>query len=94
MQPKKTVWDQGDRDHAMSLPSKFFFDPGIFADEKQAIFFKSWHVVGHVNEFKEPGSYVTQDIFEQSVIVIGGRDGQIRAFHNVCQHRGNRLISE
>nr|WP_298688523.1 aromatic ring-hydroxylating dioxygenase subunit alpha [uncultured Dongia sp.] len=90
---KKTTWDQADRDLGKTMPSRFFFDPAVFEEEKCQIFFKAWHVVGHVNEFREPGSFVTQDIFEQSVIVISGRDGEVRAFHNVCQHRGNRLIS-
>lgn len=94
MPTKKAIWDQADRDQGRTLPSRFFFDPGIFEEEKREIFFKAWHVVGHVNEFREPGSFITQDIFEQSVIVIRSRDGQIRAFHNACQHRGNRLLSE
>lgn len=94
MLTKKEAWDYSDADRVYSLPSKFFYDRGVFEDEKRAIFFKSWHVVGHVNEFSEPGAFIIQEIFEQSVIVVGGRDGRIRAFHNACQHRGNRLIEE
>lgn len=94
MQTKKTSWDQSDQKLGKTMPSSFFFDPGVFQEEKREIFFKSWHCIGHVNEFKEPGTYLTQDIFEQSVVVVSGRDGQIRAFHNVCQHRGNRLLTE
>jgi choline monooxygenase len=48
--------------------------------------------VAHVNDLKKPGDFVTHDILEQSVIVTKGKDSEIRAFHNVCQHRGNRLI--
>ena len=75
-----------------SLPARYFYDEKVFQQEKSKIFFKSWHLVAHVNELREPGSFVTHDIFEQSVIVVPGRDGVIRAFHNVCQHRGNRLV--
>ena len=55
---------------------------------------KSWHLVGHVNEFNEPGKYIVQDIFEQSVVVTTDKSGDIHAWHNVCRHRGNRLMTE
>ncbi len=85
-------WSAADREAGYSLPPRFFYDAGVFEREKADIFFKSWHFVGHRNELREPGSYLTLEIFEQSVIVVAGRDGLIRAFHNVCQHRGNRLV--
>lgn len=94
MLAKKTSWDNGNAEKAYSLPSRFFYDPQIFAAEKQGIFLKSWHVVGHESEIAEPGQYLRQDIFEQSVIAVRGQDGKIRAFHNVCQHRGNRLFQD
>jgi phenylpropionate dioxygenase-like ring-hydroxylating dioxygenase large terminal subunit len=91
---KKTSWEIGDPETSYSLPSSFFFDPKVLEAERDAIFYKGWHVVGHVNELSEPGAFLTQDIFDQSVIVTRGRDGEVRAFHNVCQHRGNRLLQE
>jgi len=87
-------WDHSDPTTGHSMPAAYFYDAQVFEDEKQNIFMKCWHVVGHVNEFKEPGSYIVQDIFEQSVLVMSHKDGQIRAFHNACRHRGNRLLSE
>lgn len=92
--PKDLAWDYSDPTTGVSLPAAYFYDRQVFEDEKHGIFFKCWHVVGHVNEFREPGSFIRQDIFEQSVIVVAGRDGEIRAFHNACQHRGNRLVNE
>jgi carnitine monooxygenase subunit len=85
-------WSDADQEAGYSLPPQFFYDAAVFQEEKTKIFFKSWHLVAHVNELKDPGSYVTHEIFEQSILIVAGRDGQIRAFHNVCQHRGNRLI--
>ena len=85
-------WSVEDQAAGYSLPARFFYDEEVFQREKANIFFRSWHLVAHANELKEPGSYVTHDIFEQSVLVVAGRDGQLRAFHNVCQHRGNRLV--
>jgi len=87
-------WDSEGRDQFLTPPARFFFDPDVFAAEKKNIFFKSWHVVGHKNELREPGQFLTQEIFDQSVIVIADNNGDIGAFHNVCQHRGNRLMEE
>jgi carnitine monooxygenase subunit len=91
---KTLTWDSGDPARAHTLPSRYFYDAGVFAAERDRIFYKAWHAVGHVNELKEPGAFLTQEIFDQSVILICGRDGEVRAFHNVCQHRGNRLRQE
>ena len=88
------TWDYSDPATGLSLPATYFFDKGVFDAEKQAIFMRCWHLVGHVNEFRDPGSYVCQDIFEQSVIVLADQQGQIHALHNACQHRGNRLIND
>jgi phenylpropionate dioxygenase-like ring-hydroxylating dioxygenase large terminal subunit len=85
-------WSQEDQEAGYALPARFFYEEAVFAREKTNIFFKSWHLVGHVSELREPGAFVTHEIFEQSILVVAGRDGQIRAFHNVCQHRGNRLV--
>ena len=92
MNVENVGWSAHDQHGGYSLPSRYFYDPGVFDREKARIFLKSWHLVAHLNELREPGSFVTRDIFEQSVIVIAGRAGEIRAFHNVCQHRGNRLV--
>jgi len=85
-------WSVADQEAGLAMPARYFYDAQVFEAEKARIFMKSWHLVGHLNELREPGSFVTHDIFEQSVIVVAGRDGVIRAFHNVCQHRGNRLV--
>ncbi|HLY51434.1 MAG TPA: Rieske (2Fe-2S) protein, partial [Steroidobacteraceae bacterium] len=92
LQAQTAPWSAEDQEAGYSLPARYFYDEEVFRHEKSKIFFKSWHLVAHVNELRTPGSFVTHDIFEQSVIVIAGRDGELRAFHNVCQHRGNRLL--
>lgn len=92
MNSDKPVWSVEDQEAGYSLPPRFFYDEEVYRQEKSKIFFKSWHLVAHVNELREPGAFVTHEIFEQSVIVVAGHSGEIRAFHNVCQHRGNRLV--
>lgn len=86
-------WIDQDPELAMTLPSKYFYDEAIFNLEKDRIFMNAWHVIGHKNEISKPGDYVVCDLFEQSVIITHGKDGKIRGFHNVCQHRGNRLVA-
>ena len=94
MMEKKTSWEIGDPAHAYTLPARFFYDPDVYRLERDAIFYKAWHVVAHQTELATTGAFVTLDIFDQSVIAVRGDDGEVRAFHNVCQHRGNRLLSE
>ncbi|AOE86973.1 aromatic ring-hydroxylating oxygenase subunit alpha [Pseudomonas sp. TCU-HL1] len=85
-------WDQQDPETAFTLPSRYFFDESLFKAERDRIFMHAWHVAGHKSEFHEPGQYVVVDLFDQSVVVARSMKGEIRAFHNVCQHRGNRLL--
>jgi carnitine monooxygenase subunit len=85
-------WSESEQAAGWSLPAPFFYDPSIFQQERLRIFFRSWHLVAHVNELRTPGDFVTHEILEQSVIVTRAKDGEIRAFHNACQHRGNRLL--
>jgi carnitine monooxygenase subunit len=92
MSVEEATWSVEDQAAGYTLPARFFYDEAVFQREKTHIFFKSWHLVGHVNELRDPGTFLTHDIFEQSIIVVAGRDGKLRAFHNVCQHRGNRLV--
>ena len=95
MIPQKTLdWNPGNPERAMSLPARYFYDEGVFREEREKIFYPAWHSVAHESEFEEVGSYVVTDIFDQSVIVMRGADGQLRAFHNACQHRGNRLLHD
>jgi phenylpropionate dioxygenase-like ring-hydroxylating dioxygenase large terminal subunit len=88
----KSDWSPADQQAGFGLPARYYYDRAVFEQEKSNIFLKSWHLVAHVNELRDSGSFVTFELFDQSVLVVRGRDGEIRAFHNVCQHRGNRLI--
>lgn len=78
------------------VPAKPYYDPAYFELERQAVFLKSWIHVGHVCELPEPGSFVRRDLefARASLLIVRGRDGQVRAFHNVCPHRGTQLVEE
>ncbi|MBT4908230.1 MAG: Rieske (2Fe-2S) protein, partial [Rhodospirillaceae bacterium] len=75
-----------------TLPSPWYFKPEVFEKEKEEIFFKSWRVVCHASELANPGDYATVDIHGQGVFALRGRDGNLRAFYNVCQHRAHELL--
>ncbi|MEE8144900.1 MAG: aromatic ring-hydroxylating dioxygenase subunit alpha [Kiloniellales bacterium] len=75
-----------------TLPGRFYYDPGIFADETAAIFHRSWQYAGHVSQLPEPGDYAVREIGDESVILLRDAAGELRGFYNVCQHRGHRLL--
>ena len=79
-------------DRSYTLPGRYYYDPDIFEREKHAIFYRSWLYAGHVCLLDAPGKYLVRDIGDQSVIIIRHGDGELRGFHNVCQHRAHRLL--
>ena len=79
-------------DDNVSLPAWIYHDPEFFAVEQEALFRTSWQVVCHLNDIPEPGDFHTFEFLGENVVVLRGRDGQVRAFHNVCRHRAARLL--
>jgi phenylpropionate dioxygenase-like ring-hydroxylating dioxygenase large terminal subunit len=76
----------------MSLPGWLYFDPEFFEAEKKAFLRAAPQVVCHEGEIAEPGEWRSLDYLGESVIAIRGDDGEVRAFANVCRHRGSRLL--
>src|SRR5262245_39822416 len=68
--------------------------PEFYELERDGIFRRAWLNVGRVEDLPRLGSYFTKEIHIAgvSVIVARGKDDEIRAFHNVCRHRGNKLV--
>ncbi len=89
--PPAGLFDENpERSH--TLPAAYYTDPAIFELEKEAVFYRSWQLVGHVSQVRETGDYFTCAIFDQKLFVIRGRDDVVRAFYNVCQHRAHKLL--
>ena len=82
-----------DPTQSFSLPARFYTDPEVLALEREQIFFRSWLFVGHVTDVREVGDYFTTQVFNQSVIIMRGADTRLRAFYNVCRHRGHELLA-
>jgi phenylpropionate dioxygenase-like ring-hydroxylating dioxygenase large terminal subunit len=76
----------------MSLPGWLYFDGEFFEAEKTAFLRAAPQVVCHESEIPEPGEWRSLEYLGESVFVIRGDDGAVRAFSNVCRHRGSRLV--
>ncbi len=73
--------------HALARP--FYTDPDIFEADLQAIWYRDWLFAIPACELEKPGAYVTHRVGAYRVILVRGADGEIRAFHNSCRHRGS-----
>ncbi|MFL6732734.1 MAG: aromatic ring-hydroxylating oxygenase subunit alpha, partial [Sphingomicrobium sp.] len=88
----KSVQPAPDKLDGMSLPGWLYFDPEFFEAEKTAFLRAAPQVVCHESEIAQPGEWRTLEYLGESIILIRGDDGDIRAFSNVCRHRGSRLV--
>lgn len=77
-----------------TLPGSCYTDPGIFAQEQEHIFETMWFCVARSSELAKPGAFKTVDVGRESILVTRSRDESIRAFFNVCRHRGAKLCTE
>ncbi|MFK7752231.1 MAG: aromatic ring-hydroxylating dioxygenase subunit alpha [Sedimentitalea sp.] len=75
-----------------SLAARYYTDPSVYAAETQGLLARTWQMAGHIGQLDKPGDYFTFEIAGESLFVIRGHDGEIRAFYNVCQHRAHQLV--
>jgi choline monooxygenase len=78
---------------SFTLPNEWYFTPSIYRAEHEAIFYRSWIYQGHRSELVKPGDYFVGQVADQSIFVIKDRNGDLRAFYNVCSHRAHPLLS-
>ena len=81
-----------DPDAGWTLPAWTYQDRDFFDAEVARVFRPSWQVVCHISDIPHHGDYHTLDYISESVIVVRDKDAQIRAFTNVCRHRGARIV--
>jgi glycine betaine catabolism A len=74
-----------------TLPTSWYLDAGAFQTEKERIFCREWIGVCREEELPNPGDSQVIDVLGESVLIVRNREGQLRAFYNVCRHRGSRL---
>lgn len=77
-----------------TLPSSWYRSEAVFALEKERIFCREWLCVGREEELAEPGSWRVLDLLGESLLLVRNREQRLRAFYNVCRHRGTRLCRD
>jgi phenylpropionate dioxygenase-like ring-hydroxylating dioxygenase large terminal subunit len=81
-------WDRS------GLPAWTYHSPALLELEKQELFRKHWQIAGHVSDVPKPGDFFTLDMVDERALIVRGDDGVVRAFHNLCRHRGSRITAE
>lgn len=77
-----------------TLPADVYRDPAVFAAEHERIFTRHWVNCGRARQIAEPGQHVMVQIGPESLILLRDHGGELRAFYNVCRHRGTRLCND
>ena len=77
-----------------TLEQPFYRDREIFRRDMARVVARTWLYVAHVSEVPEPGDFLLYAVGEESIILVRGADGTVRAFFNVCRHRGSRICLE
>jgi len=84
--PVPKDWDRS------GLPAWTYQSQALFALEREKLFLTHWQLAGHENDVIAPGDWLSFDLMGERAVVMRGRDGVLRAFHNLCRHRGARVV--
>ncbi len=76
------------------LPGWSYHSHALLDLEKEHVFRNHWQIVGHVSDVPSAGDYLAIDIVGERALVVRGKDGVVRAFHNLCRHRGSRVVAD
>ena len=76
---------------AFTLPARYYADPALFERERERFQRRLWVCIGRLEDLPDRGRYAVRDIAGDSVIVVNAGAGAVRAFYNVCRHRGTQL---
>jgi len=76
------------------MPRERYTSPHLLVEEMERIFARHWNCVGRVSRLASAGDYVVRDVAGESLIILRDRGGELRAFFNVCRHRGTRICRE
>ena len=77
-----------------TLPGRYYTDEGIFREEMERFYFGMWVCAGRNEQIAAKGQYFPVEVAGESVIVTRDGSGEVRAFYNVCRHRGTRMCVE
>lgn len=77
-----------------TLPAAYYTDPAMFLRERDRFFADMWVAVARTEDIAAPGDFVVREVAGESIVVTRDSGGALRAFYNVCRHRGTRLCNE
>ena len=79
-------WDRS------GLPGWSYHSKAFLDLETTHLFRNHWQIACHISDIPVAGAYQTFDAFGERALIVHGEDGKFRAFHNICRHRGSRLV--
>jgi Rieske 2Fe-2S family protein len=74
-----------------TLPSSYYLSDEIFAREQERIFCREWFCAGREEQLPKPGDHLVLDVTGESILVVRTKEGELKAYYNVCRHRGAQL---
>ncbi|WP_426122580.1 aromatic ring-hydroxylating oxygenase subunit alpha [Pararhizobium sp. PWRC1-1] len=81
-------WDRS------GLPGWCYHSDALLELEKQHVFREHWQIACHVSDIPDPGNYITMDVVGERALILRDQDGTVRGFHNICRHRGSRVVAD
>ena len=82
----------GELDSSLNLAGQLYWDPEVLVAEMDRLFSSHWLCVGRSEDLHRSGDFLTRDVGVEPILVIRGDERELRAFYNVCRHRGTRLL--
>jgi len=73
------------------LPAWSYYNAELTELEMEQVFLRNWTWVGHVSDIPNAGDYQCLDIANERAVVVRDKNADVRAFHNMCRHRGSRV---
>ncbi|QXD17000.1 aromatic ring-hydroxylating dioxygenase subunit alpha [Rhodocaloribacter litoris] len=81
-------------ERAETIPARWYTAPAFHAFDREAVLARRWQYAGHVSRLPDPGTYLCADVAGRPVVIVRDREGTLRAFYNVCRHRGGPLAMD
>jgi phenylpropionate dioxygenase-like ring-hydroxylating dioxygenase large terminal subunit len=79
---------------AWTIPATWYIDPRVSDLERRTVFSRSWQMVGRLDQLREPGQYITDDVAGEPIVIVRGTDLVLRGFFNVCRHHAAAVMTE
>jgi glycine betaine catabolism A len=89
--PRRTSGPSGT---ARTPPGRLYWEPDVLRDELERFFYRNWLCIGREEEIPSRGDFLARSVGRESILIVRGDDAGLRAFYNLCRHRGTRVALE